>query len=225
MQVGGRQTIQVGAGDQRHARRGQGRDVTGLQLVELRARQALFRFMDELDRVFDSQDVAVFFFVLVIHHRRQRGGFAGAGRPGDQHQSARLVGQFLENIRGLEIFQRQNLGRNGPQHGRRTTILYKSIDPEAGQIRHGKGKVALQIFFVGLALTVVHHVVDHGMHVLVLHGRQIDTPHVAIDADHGRHARRQVKIGSLVLDDEGQQFGDVHCEGPLEGCDILEAAI
>jgi hypothetical protein len=54
--------------------------------------QAFLRFMDEFDWIFNSQDVAVFVFVLVVDHRRQGGRFAGTGRAGDQHQAARLIG-------------------------------------------------------------------------------------------------------------------------------------
>src|SRR5690606_19070346 len=61
-----------------------------------------------------------------------------------------------------------------------------------------------------LALGVVHDVVHHRVHILVLERRQVDAAYVAMDADHGRQAGRQVKVGSLVLDREGEQFGDVH---------------
>src|SRR5258708_21727507 len=48
---------------------------------------------------------------------------------------------------------------------------------------------------VELALTVVHDVIDHGVHVLVLHGRQIDAPDVAMHPDHGGQSGRQMKVG------------------------------
>ncbi len=150
--------------------------------------QALFRFVHELDRVFDGQDVAVFAFVLVVDHGRQRGRFAGAGRTGHQHQAARLVGQLLEDLRRAELLERKDLRGNGPHHRRRAAVLDEGIDPEAGQVGDGEGKVALEVFLVGLALPVVHDVIDHGMHVLVLHGRQVDAPDVAMDANHRRQA-------------------------------------
>jgi hypothetical protein len=48
----------------------------------------------------------------------------------------------------LEVFQRQDLGRNGPHHRRRATVLDEGIDAEARQVRHREGKVALQVLFV-----------------------------------------------------------------------------
>ncbi|OGA30245.1 MAG: hypothetical protein A2W81_00960 [Betaproteobacteria bacterium RIFCSPLOWO2_12_61_14] len=61
-----------------------------------------------------------------------------------------------------------------------------------------------------LALAVVHDVVDHPVHVLVIHRGQIDAPDVAVHPDHGRQARRQMQVGGFVLDYEGEQFRDVH---------------
>jgi hypothetical protein len=54
--------------------------------------QALLALVHEFDRVLDGQDVAVLVFVDVVDHRRQRGRLARAGRAGDQHDAARLLG-------------------------------------------------------------------------------------------------------------------------------------
>ena len=61
--------------------------------------QALLRLVHELDRVLDREDVAVLVLVDVVDHRRERGRLARAGRAGDQHQAARLVGQVGEDLR------------------------------------------------------------------------------------------------------------------------------
>jgi hypothetical protein len=164
--------------------------------------QALLRFMHEFDRVLDGQDVAVVVFVDVIDHRRQRRRLARTGRPGDQHDAARVLGNFLEDFRAVQLFQRQHLGRNGPEDGGGAALLVEGIDPETRQVGNLEGEVALQRFFVNLALAVVHDVVHHAVHVLVLHRRQVDAAHVAVHPDHRRQAGRQVKVGGLVLDTE-----------------------
>jgi hypothetical protein len=63
--------------------------------------QRLFRFVHEFDRVFHGQDVAHLVLVDVVHHRRQRGGFTGAGRTGHQHHAAREFGDVLEDRRAF----------------------------------------------------------------------------------------------------------------------------
>ena len=52
------------------------------------------------------------------------------------------------------------------------------------------------------------------VHVLVLHRRQVDAADVAVHADHRRQARRQMQVGRLVLDHEGEQFGEIHYNPP-----------
>ncbi len=44
---------------------------------------------------------------------------------------------------------------------------------------------------------------------LVVQRLHVDAAHVAVDPDHGWQAGRQVQVGGLVLDAEGQQLGDV----------------
>ena len=39
--------------------------------------------------------------------------------------------------------------------------------------------------------------------------RHVDALHVAVDADHRRHARRQVQVRGVVLDGKGQQLRDI----------------
>jgi hypothetical protein len=50
-----------------------------------------------------------------------------------------------------------------------------------------------------LALGVVHDVVHHGVHVLVLHRRQVDAAHVAMHADHRRQAGDRCRSEALFL--------------------------
>ena len=49
--------------------------------------QAALALVHELDRILDRDDVVLAVLVGVVDHRGQRGGLAGAGRPGDQHQA------------------------------------------------------------------------------------------------------------------------------------------
>ncbi len=55
--------------------------------------------MQDLDGILDRDDVLVHAMVDVIDHGGQSSGLAGARCPGDQHQSARLKSQLL-NDRG-----------------------------------------------------------------------------------------------------------------------------
>ena len=131
--------------------------------------------------------------------------------------AARLVGELFEDLRALQVLEREHLRRNRAQHRGRAALLHEGVDAEAREVRHREGKVALEVFLVELALPVVHDVVDHPVHVLVLERRYVDLAHVAVHADHRRQPRRQVQVGSLVLDDKGKQFSEIHYNSPGSG--------
>ncbi len=172
--------------------------------------QALLRFVDEFDRVFHGKNVVVLVAVDVVEHRRQGGRFAGTGWPGDQHQTTGHIGNLAEDLAHAEVFHAQHFRRNGPEHRAGTTVLVEGVNPETRDARHLEGEVGLEKFLEILALLVVHDVVDQRMHLLVVHGRQVDAPHVAIDADHRRQAGGKVQIRRTLLGTEGQQFCDIH---------------
>ena len=79
--------------------------------------QAAFAFVNEFDRVLDSNDMVLAVLVGVIHNGRQRGGFARPGRPGHHHQALVQHGEFLEHRRQrrvelLKILERKDLAGN-----------------------------------------------------------------------------------------------------------------
>jgi len=132
------------------------------------------------------------------------GPAAGAGAV-----AARLEREVLEDLGRVQLFEREDLGGNRPEHGAGAAVLVEGVDAEARQLRNFKGKIGLEELFVGLALLVVHDVVHHAVHFLVGKCRHVDTFHVAVDANHGRNARGQVQVRRIVLDGEGQELRDV----------------
>ena len=166
--------------------------------------------MQKFDRIFDGEDMAVLVLVHMVDHCRERRRFAGAGRTGDENQSTRTFRQRRKGLRRAEFFKRQDLRRNGAKRCGRAALLVERVDAEAREIRNSEAEIALEIFFVLLPLVIAHDVVHHGVDVFVLHRRQIDTADVAVDPNQRRQSRRQMEVGSLVLDRESQKLGDVH---------------
>ena len=198
----------IGVLAQRRAQRvGKGQRMRAdLTLVD----QALLGFVQELDRVLDGEDVGVDVLVDVVAHGSQRRRFARPGRTGAQNQAARTGRQLGKYARRGQLLQRQHFRRNCPEGDGGAALLVERIDAKAGEIGNAEGKVAFEHFLVGFALRVAHDVVHHGMHVLVLHRRQVDPPDVAMDPNHWRQSRRQMQIRRLVLDRKCEQFGNVH---------------
>ena len=177
--------------------------------------QALLGLVHEFDRILDCEDVPVVVFVDVVDDRRQRGRLAGAGRSGDQHHATRELGDVLEDRRTFEIFQRHDLAGNRAKHRAGAARLGEGIDAETRKPRNLEREVGLEELVVVLALLVVHDVVDHAVHLLVLHRRQVDALDVAVDTNHRLDPGRQMQIGCALLDGKGQELRDIHEHSPV----------
>ena len=166
--------------------------------------EALLAEVNELDGVLDGEDVLITGVVEEVHHRRQGGGLARARGAGHQDQAAGDLDDLAEDLGGVDLLQGQDLGGDGAQHGGGATLLIEGVDAEAGQAGDLEGEVRLQELLVVLALLVVHDVIDQPLDRPMVHGGQVDAPHVAIDANHGRQARGQMQVRGLILDRKRQ---------------------
>ena len=87
--------------------------------------------MEELDRILDREDVLVPRLVDVVEQRGERRRLARAGRAGDEHEAARVVGEFVELRRHVELFEAADVGRDQPEGGRDALALEEHVDAEA----------------------------------------------------------------------------------------------
>ena len=62
------------------------------------------------------------------------------------------------------------------------------------QFRDLEGEIALQEFFVILALFVVHNVIHHIVDLLVIHIGDIDPADITIDPNHRWKSRGQMQV-------------------------------
>src|SRR5690606_26953175 len=117
--------------------------------------------VNELDRVFDGDDVAFTVAVAVANHGRQRGGLTGAGGTDEDHQATLSHGDILDDIRQPQLFHFGNVGFDPPQHHAAQVALVKGADPETTDTAGTDSKVALVLFLELSALLVPHHA-QHG---------------------------------------------------------------
>src|SRR5690606_41967002 len=75
---------------------------------------------------------------------RQGGGFTRAGGAGDQHQTARHIGNGLEDLAHAEVFHGQNLGRNGPEYRAGAPVLVK--DRKSTRLNSSHVKISYAVF-------------------------------------------------------------------------------
>ena len=99
------------------------------------------------------------------------------------------IADLLEDLRRIQVLERQDLRRNGAEHRAGAAVLVEGVDAEARQLRDLEREVGLQELLVGLALLVVHDVVHHVVHLLVVQRRQVDA--LAHRHRHGSSAARR----------------------------------
>src|SRR3989344_1438421 len=172
--------------------------------------QALFRLVNELDWVFDGEDVVVLVAVYIVEDRRQGGRLARTGWPGHQHQAARHIGNLAEDLAHAEVFHTQHFRRNGPEYRARTTVLVEGVNPETRHAGYFEGEVGLEEFLEILALLVVHDVVDQCVHLFMVQCRQLDPANITVDPNHRRQASGEMQVRCTLLGAEGPEFSDIH---------------
>src|SRR5674476_1304094 len=86
--------------------------------------------VQKFHRVFQRHDVRGLAVVDFIQNCRQRGGFAGAGRAGDENQPGFFARKLLQNVRELEFFQSGNLRAQLAADGGIISALRKNIHAE-----------------------------------------------------------------------------------------------
>ena len=165
--------------------------------------------VQELDRVLDREDVLVPRVVDVVEQRGERRRLAGAGRPGDEHEAPRLVGELVQAGRKAELLESLDLVRDEPEGGADGRALKVGVDAEAREAGNRMGEVDLPARLEGLLLLgredPVHERPDLVRRQLLVVGQPLEA---ALDADHRRRAGRQVEVGRVVLDHDGEQVVD-----------------
>src|SRR4029450_13866258 len=106
----------------------------------------------ELDRVFDCQDVLGPLAVDLVDQGCKRRRLAGPGRPGDQDEATRLLGERVQRGRDAELFERLDVGRDQPEGGAKRAALEEDIDAEARETRDRMREVDLAVALERLLL-------------------------------------------------------------------------
>ena len=119
--------------------------------------QASLAFMHKFNRVFDGDDMVASVFVRVIDDGRKRRGFAGAGRPGDDHEAFMQHRKFLENsgqgsANFVKVLERKHLAGNLPEDGCDSIFLREKVRAEPGHARDFVAEIDVARFFKDLDL-------------------------------------------------------------------------
>ena len=112
--------------------------------------------MQDLDRVLDGDDVHLAGGVDVVDHRGQGRRLARAGRSGDEHETAGLVGEAGEHDRQAQVVHRRRRAAHPPEDHGHAAALAEGVHAEAADAVDHVGEVGLVV-----ALEVVGRVGAH----------------------------------------------------------------
>src|SRR6185295_15026745 len=122
--------------------------------------------MDELDRIFDGENMAFKTIVYIIDHARQCRRFTRPCGSGYKDQAFVLFTQLFEDGRHAEFFQTHDFRRDGAEYCALALSLHKHVDAKSSDPLELKGKIALVGFLEYPSLSVVHDIVDERMNFL-----------------------------------------------------------
>src|SRR5713226_5287345 len=163
--------------------------------------EALFVAVQELDGVFNGDQVIGAVGIDAVDHRRQRGGFTGTGGARYQHQAALFLANLVDDGGEIQFVGGANFCWNDAQHHPDVAALLENVDAEAAQARNAIGHIQFRGFLELLLLAVGHHAEGHRKH---LFGR--DARHVGERGKQAVHAQVrviadfQVQVGRFVFD-------------------------
>ncbi len=159
----------------------------------------LLAAMDELDRVFERDDVEPARGVQVVDHRRERGRLAGAGGAGDQHHALVVVAELLDDRWQRQLVDARDVLRNRAERGAEAGFLAVHVDAEAAAVGRHVGEVEVVALAEVFVLVLGEDLGEITLELRVADVAELDGHEVAVHAQHGRHADGQVHVGAALL--------------------------
>ena len=162
--------------------------------------------MEELDRIFNRDDVVIHILVDVVHQSGQRGALAGAGGPGDQKQAAGAEHQLGHHVRQSQLRGGEHGVGNLTQHHRDMAALLEDGDAEASQVAESEAEVGTSLFLQLALAPLGGDALHQGDGVVRLEGLGLQLPQAAVEAENGRLSDDDMNIAGPLLHAGLQEF-------------------
>src|SRR5882757_6123265 len=108
-----------------------------------------FVVMQELDGIFDGDDVIIFFAVNAVEQDSEGGRLSRSGRARDKNDSVAQFGHIAEVGGQTERSEVRDYCGNHAHHNRATAALNKDVDAEPRYARETVGYIARPVFAKG----------------------------------------------------------------------------
>jgi hypothetical protein len=158
------------------------------------------------DGVFEGDDVFAAVGVDVFDHGGEGGGFAAAGRAGEQDNAARAFGDLPQLGQQAQFLEGGNLGFDIPHGQTILPALMEAVGAKAPDAGHKVGEIHFaQLLNVGLVMAG-EDVVHHHFHPFLGGEGAFHHHQTPVDAEDNRAADFQVNVGSAALHGRQEDF-------------------
>src|SRR5215469_9730931 len=184
-----------------------GGEVRGVHFDFALIDEALFIAVQELDRVFDGDEVVGTGGVDAVNDSRERGGLTGTGGSRNQHEPALLFANLVDDRGKVQLFGGADFRGNDAENHADVAALLKYVHTEAAETRDAVRHVQFRRFLELLLLAVGHHTEGHGKHFFGRNAGDVgERGEQAVDAQIGMVADFQVQVGRLIFDGSAEQI-------------------
>ncbi len=156
--------------------------------------------VDELDRIFDSDDVATPLAIDLVDHRGQRRRLSRTRRAGNEHQTSWTLRHLRDGGRQFQIVKAPYGERNLSEHDRHRPTLLEHIATKTCKASEPKGKVELVLDLEALFLLIGENRVRQLKSFL---GRQCErivrVGDVAVDTKLGARVAHDMEVGCTTF--------------------------
>src|SRR6185437_2867471 len=122
--------------------------------------------------------------------------FSGTRRPGNQHESTRLVAKPFYDERQIQGVKALNLPRNGTENGPNRAALIENVAAKSGQVFESEGKVQLEVFLEAVLLRVRQNAIGKRLRVGRRQRRHIQSAQVSMNTHAGRTVRGYMEVAA-----------------------------
>ena len=169
--------------------------------------EALVASVQELDRIFERDDVALAGLINVVDHRGEGRRLSAAGRSGQENQTFRNLAELLDDFRQAKLLDGQNLRRDLPKRGADSVVIPIHVHAKPRHFGNHIGEVRVARIHELVAMPFG----EDGLYELENllspeHGSIRHLLHVAVDAPAEPVMRAQMQVRCLFCDHLFQQL-------------------
>ncbi len=168
----------------------------------------LLAAVDELDRVFETDDVGILGAVEMIDHRRQGGRLAGTCRAGHQDHALMMIAKFAHYGRQIQAFKCRHFAGNEAEGGADAGFLAEHIDAKAAAVFRYIGEIEVMALVEAFALVGAQDLGNVAFQFGIAEVAKLDRHEIAVHAQHRRHTHGQMDVRAALCEPELEECVD-----------------